>query len=73
MKNLFILVKKKPIRISRHLDISYMDETSELKAKYTGLDDSVLIKIVKGVFKDDQAAGRWKNHRTHGLGQVYGI
>lgn len=52
MKKLLILIKKKPIRISRHLDISYMDETSEVKAKYKAFDEKISLEKAKEKIQD---------------------
>ena len=52
MKKLLILIKKKPIRISRHLDISYMDETSEVKAKYKAFDEKISFEKAKEIIQD---------------------
>ena len=52
MKKLLILVKKKPIRICRNLNISYLDETSELKARYKALDERTSFEMAKKKIQD---------------------
>lgn len=52
MKKLLILVKKKPIRICRNLNISYLDETSELKARYKALDERTSFETAKKKIQD---------------------
>ncbi|GEM_PF-353292 len=52
MKKLFILVKKKPIRICLNLNISYLDETSEQKARYKALDERISFEAAKKKIQD---------------------
>ncbi|HCE46719.1 MAG TPA: hypothetical protein DET40_24495 [Lentisphaeria bacterium] len=52
MKKLLILVKKKPIRVCRNLNISYLDETSELKARYKALDERTSLEMAKKKIQD---------------------
>lgn len=52
MKKIFILIKKNPIRICRSLDISYMDETSELKVKYKAADEGIPLEEARRKIRD---------------------
>jgi len=45
MKILLILVREKPSRMCKNLNISYWDESSELKVKYKVANERITLNI----------------------------